>query len=186
MNWTIITEVQKQLKSGRVRNSYKIQCGCGETRFIHKSEWQHILANTTKSNISPDGCRKCSFSKRNQERQIQKAYKNLYSNLKSSCKRRNILNNLTFEESVQIYKSNCYYCNSSPSNNFKSSAMGTTPVLYNGIDRIDPKQGYTTDNTVSCCFPCNRAKSDLSVEQFYGLIERIYSFRVQRLSEASE
>lgn len=186
MNWTIINQEQKKLKSGRIRNSYKIQCSCGETRFIHTSEWKDLLAGSPKGNISPDGCRKCSFSKRNQEKQTQKAYKNLYSNLKSSCKRQNILNSLTFEESVQMYNSNCYYCDSPPSNSFKSLAMGTTPVLYNGIDRIDPKQGYTRDNTVSCCFPCNRAKSDLSIEQFYNLIERIYSFHVQRLSEASE
>jgi 5-methylcytosine-specific restriction endonuclease McrA len=36
----------------------------------------------------------------------------------------------------------------------------------NGIDRMDNAQGYELWNTVSCCWPCNRAKRELGVDEF--------------------
>jgi hypothetical protein len=47
--------------------------------------------------------------------------------------------------------------------------------LSNGIDRVVPDKGYVYDNCVPCCKYCNRAKSDLTTEQFKNLIIKIYN-----------
>lgn len=186
MNWTFKEEVTKILKSGRTRKHALIECGCGNTRFVTFSEWTRMQTDSHNSNISLNGCRKCSFEDRNKKTEKQKAYKMLYNNLKSSCKRRSLKLDLTLQEATDIYKSNCYYCNSTPSNEYNSKNLGTGIVKYSGIDRINSNEGYTKSNVVACCFNCNRAKSNLDQKEFYQLIENIYKFRVQRLSRRGE
>lgn len=52
---------------------------------------------------------------------------------------------------------------------------------YNGIDRVDVSKYHTIDNIVTCCIECNQAKNDLSLINFYQLIDRIYHNRVKNL-----
>lgn len=73
----------------------------------------------------------------------------------------------------------CFYCGSLPANYHKGS-QSTGGYTYNGIDRIDSDKGYTKDNVVSCCFPCNRAKGRLSQQEFRMLILRIYRVFIKR------
>lgn len=61
-----------------------------------------------------------------------------------------------------LYKSSCYYCGIEPKQTFRSQSNGE-PFIYNGIDRVDNTKGYTTDNVVPCCKPCNLVKSTGSV-----------------------
>lgn len=42
-----------------------------------------------------------------------------------------------------------------------------------GIDRLNNDKGYTVENIVSCCSICNKAKSNLTMEEFLAWIERI-------------
>lgn len=90
------------------------------------------------------------------------------------------------KDAIKLYSSNCYYCGRGPQNTYTSTNVVKYQLKYNGIDRVDSTKGYTVENSVSCCFDCNRAKSNLTQMEFFNLIERIYSFRVQRLSETSE
>lgn len=185
LNWKIVEPVQLTLKSGRVRNSYLIECKCGNRRHIHLSEWKRLLTNTHKSHIQA-GCRQCSLLSTPIEKQTKAAYKNLYDNLKSSCTRINRVCSLSLEEASTLYQSNCYYCGTAPSNLYKSPNLNQFTLRYSGIDRIDSNKGYTNTNVVSCCFNCNRAKSNLDQREFLELVKKIYSFRVHRLSERSE
>lgn len=50
---------------------------------------------------------------------------------------------------------------------------------YNGLDRVDPSRGYATDNVVPACIVCNRAKADMSREEFHAWVGRVYS-RIRR------
>lgn len=47
--------------------------------------------------------------------------------------------------------------------------------VRNGIDRVDSAQGYVLTNVVPCCKQCNRAKSDLSREEFLTWVERVHA-----------
>lgn len=42
-----------------------------------------------------------------------------------------------------------------------------------GIDRMDNDIGYTKENSVSCCSPCNQMKSNLGFDEFIGRCKKI-------------
>lgn len=46
---------------------------------------------------------------------------------------------------------------------------------YNGLDRIDPSKGHTSDNVVPCCWDCNRMKGAMTREEFISHIRRMYA-----------
>lgn len=75
---------------------------------------------------------------------------------------------------IEATSQNCHYCNGQPSNEAKA-ASGS--YLYNGLDRIDPSKGYTVTNIVPCCIICNRAKSDMTINQFDDWIDRLIKQR---------
>lgn len=185
MNWKIIKPVALKLKSGRVRNSYLIECKCGLRRHIHLSEWKRLLNGTHKSNIQ-QGCRKCNIIDKPTDHKTSAAYKLLYANVKSASRRIKREFTLTLDQATVLYQGNCYYCNSAPSNLFRSNNVDKFTLYYNGIDRVDSTKGYTPDNVVPCCCNCNRAKMNLRQDEFFEMISNIYHYRVQRLSERSE
>ena len=45
----------------------------------------------------------------------------------------------------------CEYCGDPPYQDRK----------MHGLDRVDPSKGYLRENVVTCCWKCNRAKSDM-------------------------
>jgi hypothetical protein len=71
---------------------------------------------------------------------------NKLSRWKSGCKTRGVLFDLDQDFYTEITKLPCHYC---------SAPLPTHGI---GIDRKDPKGGYTNDNVVPCCAVCNDAK----------------------------
>ena len=49
---------------------------------------------------------------------------------------------------------------------------------YQGFDRVDSSDYYRVGNVVPCCKYCNRAKNDLTTEEFLDWIIRIHKFQV--------
>jgi hypothetical protein len=78
-----------------------------------------------------------------------------------------------------IFK-NCSYCGASPNNKLKIvSKYETKTMLYNGIDRIDSSKGYHIENCNTCCAICNIAKCDMSLQEFYTWIIRVFFFLIR-------
>jgi hypothetical protein len=50
------------------------------------------------------------------------------------------------------------------------------PFFYTGIDRLDSSKGYTKENSAPCCAVCNRAKMDMSEEEFLQWIKTLVKF----------
>ena len=75
-----------------------------------------------------------------------------YCHYKHSAKRRRIIFELTKEDFIRLWKQECTYCG--------------LVIEGVGIDRIDNKLGYTTENCVPCCAWCNIAKNKWSKEEF--------------------
>jgi hypothetical protein len=44
---------------------------------------------------------------------------------------------------------------------------------HNGIDRLVNDGGYSAENSVPCCWTCNRMKSDMSAADFLRLCRAI-------------
>lgn len=80
------------------------------------------------------------------------------------AKRRGIEDTLTDEKVFELHASNCFYCDSPPSN--KKSDGYNGDYLYNGIDRVDNNQGYVSTNCVPCCKYCNVAKGTQTTRDF--------------------
>ena|ERR1700676_1814937 len=73
----------------------------------------------------------------------------------------------------------CYYCGQNPSRD--SVSFAGKHVLYNGIDRVNPKLGYTKRNCVACCTICNMMKKAHTLEFFLAHIKRIAMHTERRL-----
>jgi hypothetical protein len=99
------------------------------------------------------------------------------STTKKNAALREILWELTDEEARQMIIGECRYCGC-PSKvpiirDGKRSQLGV-----HGIDRVDNSLGYTTGNCVTCCLACNRAKSEMTLDEFKCWITRVYSHTI--------
>lgn len=97
----------------------------------------------------------------------------LMNGYKKSAARRNHLWELSQEQAESLFKGNCVYCGSPPTQNLRGH-------LYNGIDRVDNSKGYAPTNVVSACGYCNMAKRGNSVQEFFAWIERLTQYHGQR------
>lgn len=68
--------------------------------------------------------------------------------LRANAKHRNIEFLLTEQEFLDVQDQPCTYCGSD------------LPEASYGLDRKDSTLGYTKDNVVPCCGPCNRIKGE--------------------------
>lgn len=84
----------------------------------------------------------------------------------------------TFEQFLEITQEPCFYCGSAPSNvNRIPEKEWAEDFWYNGIDRIDSRDGYLLDNIQPCCWKCNYMKRDKSQDDFLNHVRRIARYR---------
>ncbi len=94
----------------------------------------------------------------------------LYGRLKHGAHKRDIPVDLTFQRFVELSEKDCHWCGVVPS---KQQHGYISPWFANGIDRLDNSLGYVDNNCVPCCFPCNRAKRDMTLEEWYRYLDRL-------------
>lgn len=96
----------------------------------------------------------------------------LFNWVKYAAKRCGREFNLTHKQVLILSSSSCVYCDKKPS---RAVIRGErTLLLRNGIDRIDNKKGYTTENSQPCCTECNWMKGKLGHEEFLAWIKNCY------------
>lgn len=81
---------------------------------------------------------------------------------------------LTREQFETLTASACSYCGTPPANRTKDR-WGDGAFVYSGLDRVDPNLGYTIDNVVPACIICNRAKTNMTIEEFRAWLRRAAS-----------
>lgn len=157
---------------------WEYQCDCGT---IKKADTSTLNAGRIRS----CGCLVKETSAKINRKAPGIAPKNrIISDYKKKCKKDNIVWELTDEQFFALIVMNCSYCGIGPTNNSKTICPNShTQIYWNGIDRVDPKKGYTIDNSVPCCRQCNMAKFRYSLEDFYNWIDRIVKFRNQNDSQ---
>lgn len=171
---TVINFNETRWAEGKRKRAYwNCLCDCGANKVIEAS-------CLTTGNTLSCGCYQRS---KGSERSIKRfglqpgesSFNDLYRNYKSGAKVRNIDFDLSKEEAKILFKQNCYYCGIEPSQ-IQKLKNRNGDFIYNGIDRIDSKFGYTTDNCVACCSKCNRAKLSMSRDDFYLWVKRTYEY----------
>lgn len=92
--------------------------------------------------------------------QLKEPYRFIYNELKNH-RNKKVEFNLTFEEFKEIINNNiCHYCDDVLIYNEHSRDWGKSLTRAHQLDRKNNLKGYTKDNVVSCCWNCNRLKSD--------------------------
>jgi hypothetical protein len=147
------------------RATWLCVCDCGNEKILTG----HALARGTKS----CGCAKITGPRENYTCKLPpgvSALNNLLKSYKRGAKDRHLAWELNIEEFSHLTSQPCYYCGSPPSLYSKISKNGQ--YLYNGLDRVNNKDGYTTKNVVTCCRTCNHAKACMSKNDFISWILR--------------
>ena len=161
----------KEIKHSKI---WKFQCDCGN---IVEAEQYSVKSGKKES----CGCnRSKNLVQRNIDNRKPFSYasrRNLLAKYIYSAKTRELSFELSEEQFNWLTIQNCNYCGVEPLGLIKADERNGE-YRYNGIDRVDSKQGYTFDNCVPCCKFCNMAKREYPVEEFLAWIERLRTIKV--------
>lgn len=92
--------------------------------------------------------------------------------MRRSAKARNLTWDLKEVDVIKMMGQPCHWCGMVRVNIGESYRV-TGSLGYNGIDRVDNGKGYTYDNSVPCCRPCNFAKHSRTVDEFLSMCRRV-------------
>lgn len=177
---TVTAFAGSHVRAGRRARLWHLRCDCG-------NEYEAETTNLRNGDVRSCGClAKETFAQNaklyaipaNTKAPGVAAFNCLIAVYKNNARTRGLEWKLSEDEVRGLVFANCYYCGQEPSrlqrrNQTRGRTSGTA-ILVGGIDRLNPLLGYTPENCVPCCFPCNSAKSTLSEEEFLALVARIY------------
>lgn len=103
----------------------------------------------------------------------------LYATYKWQASNRGLEFSLTKEEFKKLNFANCFYCGKPPSQKLRSH-------VYNGVDRQDNAKGYTVENCVSCCGPCNDMKRTRTVKEFLDACRAVVAHQKVVAAQSAE
>lgn len=177
-NLTIIKEIteNKPIKRG---TNWQCLCVCGNTTVRNRCYLKR------KDKPKSCGCVKNRHLITNRPPGDSGLVK-VFHSYKKQAERRGLSFALSKEEFNKITQGNCHYCGKPPSNStgpqwqnaskYKLSHQARIHgiYLYNGVDRVNNTEGYSTENCVACCTNCNFAKRTQTYSDFLKLVYNIY------------
>jgi len=160
---------------------WRCQCKCGETTTVRGAR---LRSGKTRS----CGCLALEASRKLGLASVlpngDAGFNTVFARYKRNAKRRGLVFDLSAEEFRSLTRERCTYCHCK-TKAVEQRCPNSICFTYNGIERIDSDLGYTVENCVPCCWPCNRAKGSLSLEAFlakqrWAIIKRVlrYAFPV--------
>lgn len=183
-DWTVLG----QANSVNNKKCVFARCKCGVEKVVQ-------FANIV--NGSSTRCYNCArkiTANKNREKADRSGIVNqkcAFGRYKQGAAKRKLSFSITFDEFLEIASKDCHYCGCGPSNCYdlkyckgplKGESRAGKPFVHNGIDRIDSKKGYASENCVPCCKKCNIAKNNMSEIEFYEWIDRVFSHCKERMS----
>jgi hypothetical protein len=147
-------------KGGRSRVMWYCDCDCGNKDIAIES-----------NNLRLGHHKTCGTRCKLRVKPNNHAAKNtVFLQYRNNALKRNMEFSLTREDVNSLIEEPCVYCGTTESNIINTD---TYTYRYNGIDRIDSQKGYELGNVVTCCKYCNRAKSDMSLDEFKDWIKSV-------------
>lgn len=154
---------------------YECQCSCGNNCLVRKKD---LKSGRQKS----CGCLKVETTRKIGKNNLLSEHKSSKNTLYNSYYQRARIKGLVFkinkEQFIHLTSKVCHYCGVNP---YKDAANFNKDIkshyFYNGLDRVDNTKGYEENNIVTCCEICNKAKRDLSQEDFLEWIGRLTSYQ---------
>jgi hypothetical protein len=143
---------------------YECQCACGKIKEVDRAS---LIRKYTLS----CGCY-------NRDKQMAAhgvaSFNNYIRGYRNSASKRGYVFELTEEQFKVVIAGDCVACGAPPKEiSRKTKKYSATPILANGVDRIDNKLGYIIGNVQPMCVPCNKAKSSMGYEAFQKWLEHI-------------
>ena len=153
----------QELKDDSLKYNIKLEYQ-KKYRENHKIEASEYHKTWKKENSQKVKTIRKNWNARNREkireynRQRKKTLKYKFYRYKYNAKKRDKIFCLSYEEFLLLIKGKCFYCGSDE---------------HVGIDRKDNKIGYTIENSVSCCWDCNRLKGCFNSEDFISVCQKV-------------
>jgi hypothetical protein len=161
--WLVVGPYEIRIKDNGKRASYWFcKCDCGTERYVLAG---HLNSGSTRN------CG-CELANRLRKPPGVSARNTLLLSYRHGAATRNLTWKISEDDFIRLTKGDCYYCGIEPKGEAKTQTKNGVYV-YNGIDRVDNLRGYDTDNCVSCCKVCNRAKDVMTREEFLDWVRRI-------------
>jgi hypothetical protein len=173
--WTPVSFVRKD----KYDTYWLMRCECGKEKIV-------LYKNYKQGRSLSCGCYNkevVTDRKSTQQKPFgESALNHLFLVYKKGAKERNLSFELTKEEFKKLTSDICHFCGVEP-----RQLTGRTKYTqingdytYNGIDRLDNKEGYTIGNCVTCCKRCNYAKHSSTQEEFETWIKRLVDFQLRK------
>lgn len=172
--WTPIERV-----ADKNNNQYWLmKCNCGTEREVW---WKNYLTGRSRS----CGCYRIEQSRGAQAEARRKppgvrARNKIMYVYKRHAKNAGREFSLTVEEFTELTSANCHYCGRPPTRTHipdHRPGRTSTSYDYNGIDRRDSSLGYVPENCLTCCYECNRGKSNMDYDEFIEYLNTLVAFR---------
>lgn len=158
------------------------KCDCGETRI-------NSSVTLRRGGAKSCGCQRPKgrpIVAGNANLSEDALWKRVLTSYKNNAKARSLNWAITDEEALNLFKFDCFYCRSGPSNEIKNAKKRSFSIFYNGIDRTDSDQGYILGNVVSCCVLCNFGKRHMKNDDFLRWIHRVARFTLEPIFDFCE
>lgn len=160
-------------RDGNKRTKWLCKCDCGST----VNTYTRYLERGSKVDCGcGDKARKMARGLRQRKPDIEVASSKIWWEYKGNAEVRGLKFAFTKPQFMGFILANCFYCNSKPSREVKIWHR-SKPVLVNGLDRLDSSIGYEAPNVVTCCWQCNRMKSDIYWQDFLDHIRKIQNWQ---------
>lgn len=161
---------RKYKKKNRLKNKNTNVLDLNFYKFCSKCKERKHAKQFGTSKSEKDGTTSdCATCRRNHYNKYKNTLTTRYNAIKRSARRRDLLFNISKDFFDNITKQSCVYCNDIK--------------VFNGIDRIDSKLGYITDNCTPCCTTCNIMKWQLTKQQFIQHVRKILMFQDKENNE---
>lgn len=161
-------------KGRRSRVRWLCICDCGNERIVAAN---YLQGGQIKScGCSKHDPRPTLYRLKNPLPPGRAARNIVFAIYRSSARTRGHSWELTGDQFDEITSKDCTYCGCPPSMVKRNPYRNSSEWIYNGIDRVDSSVGYVPENVVPCCEICNKAKRDLSYEDFMAWIARLVDY----------
>lgn len=150
------------------------KCDCERHNVVRVSHGNLVAKITTSCGcVARANARERAILRR-KSKPGEEVLSSLYTSYRASARRKGIPFTLSRSFFNQKTKELCAYCGESPSN-YTHNCYYTDVYVYNGLDKINPDNGYVPENCNPCCKKCNWMKGTLSLSQFKEKITKIHN-----------
>lgn len=160
--WTLLGEPRSVRTSSGNKTLVRARCECGNEKDVR-------LGNLVRGTSTR--CFECRDVNAARPRSPagHEARNRIFLNYKSAARQRGRTWEISSRLFCELTTRPCDYCGAPPGNTTRDR-RGDGAFVYSGLDRVDPSGHYIPENVVPACIVCNRAKADMSREQFWSWI----------------